>query len=445
MWKPTPEEKDRLLEILEKHGGHRTNAARELGIPRTTLSSRLEAVGIGSKFATTLATTTPTHIETKRCDEGIRITAQGHIKTLEELLDAAKVDLNVWYVKSWKANAWTTQSSEGPIQAHQVTAHLNRTNPLGLQPVQPVKHLPRREVPPKGQTTRVERALFVPDSQNGYMWDDTRTRLIPFHDRRAWDICLQAARYFQPDHIHFLGDMADLAIFSKKFIRKPKYRNTTGPTLHELHWWLGQFRLACPHAILRYHDGNHEKRMDDWVASDLPELHGVLKPGGFVPVLSLRNLLNLDSLHVEYVEPINKPSWLWKQVKILHGDIVSKGGGATVARVLKEKDQYSYVFGHIHRRELAYRTIHGPEGIVEIFAMSPGCICRLDDVVPAYKPENDWQQGFALIERNGDVIDASLGTIKNGQGKINGHSFIGSHRINEIVDATGIKQLRSTT
>lgn len=59
----------------------------------------------------------------------LEVTSKGRIRTLDELLAAAEVDLEAWVVERWKANSWEgfAKGPDGSLVVetlHQVTAHL---------------------------------------------------------------------------------------------------------------------------------------------------------------------------------------------------------------------------------------------------------------------------------------------------------------------------------
>jgi hypothetical protein len=63
----------------------------------------------------------------------------------------------------------------------------------------------------------------------------------------------------------------------------------------------------------------------------------------------------------------------------------------------------SEIVGHIHRHEMAQKTVHPRKGIRTYVAYSPGTVARIEsNIVPAFSPRNDWQQGFALVNYQDD-------------------------------------------
>jgi len=377
-------------------------------------------------------------------DGGMSVSWTGAVKTLDELLDAAGVDREEWLVKEWTANAWTAQRKDdrGVIQMTQVKARLEPRPMWARIQIRPVIHV---EAPPAGPLGRpIEKVLIIPDSQNGYRWDLARRHLEPMHDRVAWDLAVQIAEAEQPDVIMLLGDMLDLAPWSLKYPRTADLTKTTQPALSELHWWIGQLRLKCQDARIVYEEGNHEERLRKAVAERLSEADGLRAVGSGYDALSVPGLLNLDALGVEYAGPYGVGVWFWDRVFVHHGVKVKKGGGATAAAVVRESD-YSEVFGHVHRVELGYRTIHGPHGVRSVFALSPGTICRVDPVVPGASPRYDWQQGLAMLGLvNGEPDVTHLARIRDGVMCWGGEIYRGRDRVADIIDATGIDAFAGT-
>jgi hypothetical protein len=68
----------------------------------------------------------------------------------------------------------------------------------------------------------------------------------------------------------------------------------------------------------------------------------------------------------------------------------------------------STIQGHVHRVEEQWITRHTRNGPQRVMAASPGCLCRIDGVVPSYGSSEDakgepkgehesWQHGFAIV------------------------------------------------
>jgi hypothetical protein len=330
------------------------------------------------------------------------------VYTLEQLLNACKVDLKKWQVKDYMVNQWQGFYGEGNVvPLYQVKAFLIRRQVEAISPVlRPVemnlphpRPLPKRVRLERG-VKRVKRALIIADPQVGF-----RRRLYgegfePFHDRRVLDIALQIAEAETFDNISIIGDGADLSAFSLKYTPEPTFWHTTQPALLELAWWLGMLRMAQPDAEMDFYEGNHEVRPTTAIISHMREAYQLraVDELHLPPALSIPRLLSLHTLKVNYIEgyPDNW-KWLNERTMIRHGDVVRSTPGGTAAAVVN-KTTYTTIFGHIHRRELVARNIQTAQGHAIQTAFCPGCACHIDGRVPGSKADDQWQQGLAVIE-----------------------------------------------
>jgi hypothetical protein len=310
------------------------------------------------------------------------------LRTLEELLEATKVDLSKWVVDSYTVNKWDAQTKEAVVPMFQVKARLVRLPPALTGPSSPVS-LRKIEV-----SHARKLALIVPDSQHGYRRTDSG-ELVPMHDQAACDLVVQAALWYQPSDIVLLGDMLDLAPFGS-YTKGSDVWFTTQPSIDALHQFLVRLRRACPSASIVYIEGNHEYRILRSIRDRLPELETVKAPGSDLPLVSVENMLGLRDLDIDYYGPYGETYWLWSQIQVHHGRKTGPRGGLSVSKNL-DNAHYSNIFGHVHRVEVATRTVHGPDGIKYISAMTPGSLCRNDGAVPGVTSHPDWQQGFGLV------------------------------------------------
>lgn len=360
-------------------------------------------------------------VETRQ-DEGDLVLDGTQIRTLDELLEAAHVDLKEWRVAKWISNTWA--------ENWQVKAWLERRLSAEVQPTRGVMPLPRR---PASPTPGGRTALIVPDSQNGYSRDFKSGKLTPMHDRVCWDLVVQAAQHLQPDNIAILGDMADLAAWGAYRV-EPQHRFTMQPTVDELHWWLAALRQAAPSAEITYFAGNHENRIDRALTDRIDEAVGVCPVGSSTPALSLASLLRLDLLDIEYVPDYGDARWLWGKIRIEHGQT----HGRSAMDGMLNRSLAPSIMGHTHHRELIWRTIETPDGPLDNWAFSPGCICHTDGRVPGVrKGQQNWQQGFGVVREIGDVVLPEPVPISRGRAVVGGAVLVGQDRTPEIATATG--------
>jgi hypothetical protein len=344
------------------------------------------------------------------------------IQTLEQLLVAAGVDLETWQILNWgvkkgevgaKIKTGHLEWEDGRIDGHldyeglgvqdlwSVWAKFVRRVPLVVAPVlQPVA-CPVQYREPERPRGGLRRALVGADWQVGYRLRLPSGYLDPFHDRWALDVLLQLAALLQPGEIHLLGDLNDNTEMTDKFVRSPEFWRTMQPAVLEVHWWLRQLREAAPGAVMVWHPGNHERRMDDYLAVHLAAAYD-LRPADEMhlpPALSMERLLALHELGIQRAG--NYPddlAMLNDGLQLYHGDRASNVPGAT-ARAVADEFDVSTVFGHAHRRELASRSIwRGRRLERTVEAHGVGCLCRIDGAVPAKSGRNNWQQGLAVID-----------------------------------------------
>ena len=363
------------------------------------------------------------------------------VKSLSDLLEVTKTDLNIWEVVAHTVNTWEQAQADKEsgepkiVTLHQVKARMQRKLIEQLKPPSEIiLNPPRGETgSPKG----MKKVLFVPDTQHGHIWNEEFTQLEPLHDRKALDCVIQLANDWKPDVIVLLGDMLDLAQWSLKFPRPPTVRQTTQVTLNELYYDLCRFRNACPDAEMIWLEGNHEIRIQKALQDLMPEALTLRPVGTKNPVLSIEHLLHLDQLRINYVKPYPADFWLWDCIQICHGEGHTKG----VTTKLAQKKSYSMVKGHGHTLESACGRVETPNGPRTITIMQPGCLCRTDGAVPGVTPRPNWQHGLGM----GVLIDGQehlwSQPILDGKLFFQDKIFVGQEDREFLAQQLGVKQI----
>ena len=431
----------RLDEILRlrDQGMSTTDIGRTMGIHRATVYRVVQRAGLEMPEPDAEHKVRDT-VSVEQSEDELALNAKGRVKSLEDLLKQANVNPEQWKVTKWIANKWESLGKNGStVPLWQVKAWLQRVPEWAKQTIEPVKHLPRK--PSRSSEHGLKRALIIPDSQNGYTVNRRTQEHTPLHDRRAWDIAIQVAQRLQPDEIILLGDMLDLAPFGK-YTTEPALHFTTTPTLLELHWWLGQLRLAAPSAKLTYLEGNHELRLSRIMLDHVKEaadLRPIDDPHG-PPVLSVPRLLALDQLDIEYIPGYpGGEYWLWDTVRTYHGSTVRQGSGQSTAAVIKDASCHT-IFGHVHRTELCAKTQTDASGHNVIYSMTPGTIARLDGVVPGSTRRSNWQQGLGIVYMSPtEQVQMNLLSITDGMCVLDGSMLHGEERTDEIRESTGYR------
>jgi len=378
------------------------------------------------------------------------------VRSYEDLCGAFNVDLKVWKRiffecgthEGWRKNedkdlkfthgvmnGYTTSKGILVVPLYRTKARFIRREPVAVHPViRPVECQVTYRKPKKPKRKGVKRALLGGDPHYGYTKNARTGKLEPFHDRRALDLFLQVATYEQPELIVLGGDIQDFPNMQDKFLRDPDFDQTTQPSLEESHWWLRQLREACSDAEIVLEAGNHEDRMRKAILAHFKVAYE-LRPADELelpPALSPERLMGLHSLGIEWVGDYpNGEHWLHDGLRVIHGATARQAPGAT-ARGIVERSDVTTVFFHVHRRELVSRTMHVRAGPRAITALSPGCLCRIDGVVPGTKKRQNWQQGMALVDYTDQRQTASIIEIEDGQAVWDRRVFVGRDRMDDL-------------
>jgi predicted phosphodiesterase len=252
-----------------------------------------------------------------------------------------------------------------------------------------------------------EVVAVLPDMQIGY-YRHPDGSLEPTHDPHAIDAALALCAELRPDRIVLVGDNLDLPDFSR-FRTTPAFQQTTQPAIDYATTLMARLR-ATTSGQIDWLAGNHEERLQHWLADNAKAAFG-LRQGASAPpswpVLSVPHLCRLDDHAVTYHPgyPV-ADIWLTDNLKVIHGTRVKSRG--STAHVYLDEQKVSVIYGHIHRREIAYRTREDIDGPAEIMAASPGCLARIDGAVPSTGQGLDldgrpltsvenWQQGVGVV------------------------------------------------
>jgi predicted phosphodiesterase len=305
--------------------------------------------------------------------------------------DVERIDrMNVWqgFIKDEDGNIQTTDLYSMQIRPKQEEKDISQ---FLVSQAPPTVITPSRRKRPQKQ----EGASFLTggDAQ------------IPFHDPRAMELFQTINAEKQPDDVILVGDMVDLPSLSR-FAQRPEWVGSTQGAIDTYHNFLAQLRADNPKGNITVVHGNHEQRLDNYIAKNAAEVLGLRRAnmGKELAVLTLQYLTRYDDLNIQAIDGYpNGTLWLEDNLKFVHGTNVKKGG-SNAAKYLNEERE-STIYGHTHRQELAYRTFAKRLGGVTIAAASPGALCLTDGSVPGFnhtvdaqgvtvKKSEDWQSGM---------------------------------------------------
>ena len=109
---------------------------------------------------------------------------------------------------------------------------------------------------------RLEPMLFVPDTHR------------PFHDKRAWRLMLKAAKALKPEILVCLGDLADFYAISSHS-KNPSRATSFDQEIDDVNVGLDELD-ALGAKRKEFIAGNHEFRLERYLADRAPELNGMV-------------------------------------------------------------------------------------------------------------------------------------------------------------------------
>lgn len=208
----------------------------------------------------------------------------------------------------------------------------------------------------------------------------TRSNEAP-HDERALETALAYAKSVQPDAFIIGGDFLDAESCSQHGGK------ADSPWLiDELAFaseWLSRIRSALPEADIYYLEGNHETRLQRFIAKNAPTLSGLFA------IPEALGLSDMDVAWVPYMDlvQLQMPSGTPGAIHYFHGHCFNKHHAATNAATYMRSVRY----GHTHRPQMY--TLR-PFGSSPIVAVGSPCLARLQPDYMA-QPSNH-VQGFGV-------------------------------------------------
>jgi hypothetical protein len=241
---------------------------------------------------------------------------------------------------------------------------------------------------------KIRREAVLSDAQIGFLLRDGE--MVPTHDPEAIDVALQLVQDFAPDGLSWIGDWADLPMFSR-WPKTPEQFATTNASIQASHDIAGEFIAAAGVRCTkrRFVKGNHDDRFQLWARDHNVEAMGLRRASDTTgwPVFSLEFLLRFDELGIELSAPYPSGTvWLADNLALMH------------APPKKLEMAASVIHGHLHKLTRTPWAQTNREGRITYFMYDSGCLCKIDGTVPSDRARTDWTQGIAFVE----IIDGKL-------------------------------------
>lgn len=232
---------------------------------------------------------------------------------------------------------------------------------------------------------------------------------IPYHDKRALDLTMKALKWWKPDAIDFVGDIADCLEYSSfsdgttdEFFNKLKkekqvedesdadFRMRVSPLPHivdsqkETAKFFKDFRRQHKNADLHFSIGNHEVRINKYVDKKFPE---------YVEDVTPNKLWGVDDLGITWRPYELPPLERFAGLYVHHGATTTATGLAVKNDI--ETYNISLVRGHDHRGGVVYKTY--PMTGNSLVGLGTGHLCDPTAYGLQYTINPAWELGFGII------------------------------------------------
>lgn len=236
---------------------------------------------------------------------------------------------------------------------------------------------------PESDYSKIENFIIPKGQNNILILSDIH---LPYQDNEALNLALNYGIENKVNTIYLNGDTLDM-YHGSRFVKDRRKRDLA----YELEMgrnFLKQLQevFKCP---IYFKIGNHEKRWEDYLRIQAPELLGIAD-------FELETILRFREFGVTLVK--DKQIALAGKLPIMHGHEWQGGFAPPVnpARGLYMKAKESCLIGHHHRTsEHTEKSLSGEVTTT----WSTGCLCGLQ---PDYAPYNNYNHGFAHVQTDKD-------------------------------------------
>jgi len=249
---------------------------------------------------------------------------------------------------------------------------------------------------PKSYAMRRDTWHLPTSIKNVAVWGDLH---IPYHESDAVKAAIKLAKEDKVDAIFLNGDVMDF--FGLSFHEKnPKNRPRISEELELARQFLKGLRKHFPNIPIYWIDGNHEHRLERYLAVKAPEL---LDTSEF----QIATLLRMAEYGITYLGFRTK--CYFGKLLVEHGDRLRGTGGVNPARSARLKYKRSVLVNHFHK--LSVDSGKQYDGDV-MTCWSNGCLCELE---PEYMEVNEHVHGVCHVKMDGDNYRVRQYQIINGK------------------------------
>jgi predicted phosphodiesterase len=239
---------------------------------------------------------------------------------------------------------------------------------------------------------------------------------IPYHDRRSVDAVMQFVEDYEPDQLFCVGDEAD----SPEPSRWTKgtageYAGTLQKGLDKTADIMKGFKEAIGDKPFHVMRSNHGDRIQHYINRYAPALASLRE-------LEYTRLLDYDKNEITYHDSIWSFSPGWAMAHGDEGNLIKTAGGTAMS--LARKTGTSIVCGHTHRLGLQHEH-SGYNGKIQnrLYGVEVGHLMDLGKAGYLKTGGANWQQGFAILYRDGNRIYPSVVPITDKKFVVEGEVY----------------------
>lgn len=391
---------ERLKADLQRLGS-RNKVAKEYGVAPSTLFYFMQANGIPSPHPRSRPVReVAAPVRSSELKPGTKVkgdkaeivlpkttTPPPELRDDEQVLRDHRLDPVKWRVKSYTDNWWDGPSQDGPIRYYQskvVAERRPQVEEAGIL-------FESNWRPPAPKRRKLAHALPVMKP----LFSDPH---FPLHEPALYEGSLA----WLNDHDDRLseviipGDEGDWTPFGRHG-KNRRINISNNEAILGVYTGLAGWRNAVPDVPIKVIPGNHTHWLQLRLMERYPDLVGVKRPLDDCELLSLRSLVHLDELRIEYLDTLGEYHDIQYEVApgllAMHGTKSGPHGGAV--QEFQAWEQTSIMQGHDHSGQLTVINKRLPNGLyVQRYAVSMMAMCRKD---LGYNPKHNVAQGFPVV------------------------------------------------
>jgi len=233
---------------------------------------------------------------------------------------------------------------------------------------------------------------------------------VPYHDDKAWNLCLNVIKDVTPDQVICIGDFCDFYAVSQ-YRKNPERKQMLMWEVNKVNGELD--RLADISKDVVFLEGNHENRLQRYMEQNAPALYGIT---------SIEKLFHFEKRgwkHFPYGD-------YYTRNKVTYVHDLGKAGKYAMHQTM-DLAGGNVVFGHTHRGGVVYESHLGSGGN---FCLNVGWLGNYKqlDYKHRFRAEREFRMGFGIVEEVGGLNFAQFIPI------VKGRCYVGKGKVYSFGD-----------